>query len=361
MRENIVLLKSGRESKTGKNRVVYYDIESFGSNVVYIKKGNVWILNPSSTKKNSIFFVVRLKDISSIPNLQFHTELGKMINKYQVDFEKHQCFVLLSIIFMDKTQQNMQPMIKNEDIPLMKRYFINQITTKKGNYHFNTTGTIYGLGYGPKCNKNEFGHSIGKFANHIEKKKISTVERTRLTEIDNYAIKLMESTIGTFNVLLSPIKKSISPLVNKLQTHLDVFPDKDKDDRKLADNGFISYNLCLNAQTEEKHTECDASYTIISVPNQLPRKTNKGKRNVGRFELIINENCRMVIPMDIGISFTYSGYLLTHRQQVHNESQDEHPLVNVVSYNSKRLFENMLQSFRRYIGEDKKTHLKNST
>ena len=55
----------------------------------------------------------------------------------------------------------------------------------------------------------------------------------------------MESTIDASNVLFSPIKKIISPLVDKLQVHLDVFPEKDKDHCKLADSGFISYNLCL--------------------------------------------------------------------------------------------------------------------
>ncbi len=55
----------------------------------------------------------------------------------------------------------------------------------------------------------------------------------------------MESTIDASNVLFSPIKKIISPLVDKLQVHLDVFPEKDKDHCKLADSGFISYNLSL--------------------------------------------------------------------------------------------------------------------
>ena len=35
---------------------------------------------------------------------------------------------------------------------------------KKGNYHFNTTGIIYWLGYGLKSNRNKFGHSVCKFA-----------------------------------------------------------------------------------------------------------------------------------------------------------------------------------------------------
>ena len=73
--------------------------------------------------------------------------------------------MLLSIVQMNKNCQKSQPIIFNNDLGLMKNLFINQISAKKGNYHFNTTGTIYGLGYGLKSNKNKFGHSIGKFAN----------------------------------------------------------------------------------------------------------------------------------------------------------------------------------------------------
>ena len=58
----------------------------------------------------------------------------------------------------------MNPLIFDDDLPLMKRFYNNQIAVKIGNYHFNTTGTIYGLGYGSKSNRNEFGHSVCKYA-----------------------------------------------------------------------------------------------------------------------------------------------------------------------------------------------------
>ena len=58
----------------------------------------------------------------------------------------------------------MNPLIFEDDLSLMKQFYNNQITAKKGNYHFNTTGTIYGLGYGPKSNQNKFGHSVCKYA-----------------------------------------------------------------------------------------------------------------------------------------------------------------------------------------------------
>ena len=91
----------------------------------------------------------------------------------------------------------------------------------------------------------------------------------------------MENSISTLSKSFTPIRNSISPMVNKLHVHLDVFPDKLKEDLKLADSGFINFNLCLNAQTELVHTKCDASYTVISVPNQISKSTPVDKKNKG--------------------------------------------------------------------------------
>ena len=73
-------------------------------------------------------------------------------------------------------------------------------------------------------------------------------------------------------------KRTISPLIDKLQVHLDIFPDKEKKEHVLVEQGFVNYNLCLNAQREHKHTECDASYTVISVPSQLGKVISKQKQ-----------------------------------------------------------------------------------
>lgn len=59
---------------------------------------------------------------------------------------------------------------------------------------------------------------------------------------------------------------------------MDLYPGKSSEDTQFAKSGFITYNLCINAQTAERHTECDASYTIIAVPNQLPKAKNEKKK-----------------------------------------------------------------------------------
>ena len=64
-------------------------------------------------------------------------------------------------------------------------------------------------------------------------------------------------------------------------------------------------------ETQHAHTECNASYTIISIPNQILNQKN-GFKNRGSFEIIINSESKIVFPMTIGTIFIYSGFLLTH-------------------------------------------------
>ena len=66
----------------------------------------------------------------------------------------------------------------------------------------------------------------------------------------------------------------------------------------------------------------------------------------------MNSDSMIVIPMAIGTILTYSGFLLTHRQQIQNKTTVDKPFVNIVSYSSKRLFENMMTSFRRYLDDE---------
>ena len=133
--------------------------------------------------------------------------------------------------------------------------------------------------------------------------------------------------------------------------HLNVFEERNKGDDVLPMKGFMNYNLCLNVETEQPHTECNSSYTIICVPNQKLNAHLPGNKNSACFQLILNQDTTISIPFTVGTILTYSGYLLTHRQQILNRDSNSNPFINLVSYNSKRLFENMMESFRRYLGD----------
>ena len=65
--------------------------------------------------------------------------------------------------------------------------------------------------------------------------------------------------------------------------------------------------------------------------------------------MIVNPECSVALPMTIGTMFTYSGYLITHRQQIQYKDLNEKPFVNIVSYGSKHILKNMMESFQRYL------------
>ena len=65
------MLKNARESMDENGRKVYYEVDKVGSNVTYVQKDNVFVLNPSTTSKNTTFIIVRLADLSEIESYSF--------------------------------------------------------------------------------------------------------------------------------------------------------------------------------------------------------------------------------------------------------------------------------------------------
>ena len=58
--------------------------------------------------------------------------------------------------------------------------------------------------------------------------------------------------------------------------------------------------------------------------------------------------------MHADLVLIYSGYLLTHWQQIYGGNKSSTPFMNRVAYNSKCLFSNLMELFRRDIQMDKK-------
>ena len=185
---------------------------------------------------------------------------------------------------------------------------------------------------------------------------IKIKELGMLDELEKKVNDIFNHSITLLNNRFLPLKKKFSPKVSIIQNVLDIQPEKKYDDKHLENNGFINSHLCINAQTEIAHTEHDSSYTVISVPPQKSTSlSTNGKYCLARFELVINSYTSIVIPMYPGVMFSYSGYMLTHRQQLNSSRCMDEIFTNVVTYNSKRLFSNLMESFRREIKEDKKT------
>ena len=112
------------------------------------------------------------------------------------------------------------------------------------------------------------------------------------------------------------LKTNFSPHVAKVQSHFDLFDKSNEVEHKLQQNGILNVHLCLNAETRLKHTECDSSYTIICVPSQSVGVSETGQQNIAEFEINVKEDKTYVIPLEPGTVLVYSGFLLTHRQQI---------------------------------------------
>ena len=142
---------------------------------------------------------------------------------------------------------------------------------------------------------------------------------------------------------------------------MNIHETGNEEERNIQRQGFLSCHLCLNAQTNDLHTEPDASYTVISVSQRIKSLTNAEKTNKAQFEFMLNGQEILIIPMHPGTIISYSGYMLTHRQQLVNFDPLALPFVNIVAYNSKRLFANLMESFHRDIKADKKSLRSNKT
>ena len=154
------------------------------------------------------------------------------------------------------------------------------------------------------------------FLIEVKYKKITDDELKELELIEESCYKTMEMAIDRINYCCTPLVKTLSPNISNLQLHLNMFEGKNQQDIELHSRGLVNYNLCMNAETQQAHTECDSLYTVISVPNQILNKEKNRFKNCGSFELIINSDSTIVIPMTIGPVFTYSGFLLTLYQQI---------------------------------------------
>ena len=164
-------------------------------------------------------------------------------------------------------------------------------------------------------------------------------------KIFGFSRKSVDHIFNTFGA----IQSKYSPNISQLQIHFDLYDTQQTDELYLQKHGILNAHLCLNAQTRMKHTECDCSYTTISVPPHEIEKTKNGIYNKAEFELNISDSEAIVIPLDIGTTLVYSGFMLTHRQQIRKLKDDVKPFVNIVSYNSQKMFNHLMESFRREI------------
>ena len=143
----------------------------------------------------------------------------------------------------------------------------------------------------------------------------------------------------------SNLKSMISPDISKIVNEFDLNSNNQlKNTNNMFSLGMLNGHFCVNARTQESHTECDSSYTIISVPVQ---QYDGYKKLNARFKFVINQNTDIIIPMQPKVAFLYSGYMLSHHQILDSIDQKQGIFINLATYGNKRLFDNMMKSLHR--------------
>ena len=349
---SIILNNPSISQDSSLQRKINYEVEKIGRNV------KIWSKNPryknvliDEIAGRRLYVIVNVKLVNNMSGLIFFDEFGTRLETEKITKMK-KAFVLLAMVEYSDKMSKSGISISTEDIELGNKLWVNQIKTD-GSFHFDTSGKIFGIGYGPKYSIDaKTNLSIGQFAG--KRKKISDedmiLQAALKKKIFKFVCHSLTSIYDTFNVL----EKNISPNISKLQIHFDLFNEIDENEMTLQRNGILNAHLCLNAQTRMKHTERDSSYTMICVPPHEKESTDSGAHNKAESEFNLSDDEAIVIPLKIGTTLIYSGLMLTHRQQIKKLNDRVKPVVNIVSYNSQKMFNHMMESFRREIKIDSK-------
>ena len=103
--------------------------------------------------------------------------------------------------------------------------------------------------------------------------------------------------------------------------------------------------MCVNAVTKTFHTENYCTSTVIVVPDQSCQ-TNKDREFQFVFQL--QKYMNVSFKLKYGISFIFSGKLLTHRQQCTLPCEGNNDVFfNIASYGNNRLYNHIKYSFNR--------------
>ena len=113
---------------------------------------------------------------------------------------------------------------------------------------------------------------------------------------------------------------------------------------KNYESGLWNSMYCINATTEEYHTESDYTYTFLTVP--LQRKIASDKRF--NFLFRINEKTDFCIPLTAYTSIMFSGKYLYHCQSCDEYCKETNDsFISFGAYGDKRLFQHIKKSFHR--------------
>ena len=194
---------------------------------------------------------------------------------------------------------------------------------------------MYGIG---ARFSNAHGVTLGEYSSKIAGKEDKT--RDKITSVLEDCIRSIEQkdsqVIQFTTISLEVITKIISDMSDQNGNKVNIQTlMKNQDETTLH---YFACKLNSNASTEHKHTECDITYTLIGVPRQSHEPDVK-------FCFQILPSKELIIKMDVGTTFIFSAYILTHHQVCSKFIKNGN--LNVSAYSPRRVSDCFYQTFLR--------------
>ena len=213
------------------------------------------------------------------------------------------------------------------------------VISAKNNHH-DSKGLYFSFGNKARY-KTIDGSSIGQYTN---KKNVTVEQKMKFLVIEDLVARELKDGIMMLGSLIPLLKEYIAPIfgvADKMQLskgNINIKADK------YAKYGIYKSVFCVNAETEELHTENDCSYTVISTPRRLEKKPSYHFNFLFQF----NSLDGIYFEMDQPITFMFSGKLLMHRQFCNSKVIKKDKLFfNFATYTNKKIFNHVKCSFGR--------------
>ena len=191
---SIILNNPSISQDSSLQRKINYKVEKIGRNVKIRSKNprykNVLIDQIAGRR---LYVIVNVKLVNNMSGLIFFDEFGTRLETEKITKMK-KAFVLLAMVeYSDKISKS-GISIGTEDIELGNKLWVNQIKTDR-TFHFDTSGKIFGIGYGPK-------YSIDVKTNLLIKQFAG--KRKKISDEDMILQAVLKKKILSLFVIVSP-------------------------------------------------------------------------------------------------------------------------------------------------------------
>ena len=331
-----------KEKKQTRHTTIYSNA-TIGENIKFKEvttNDNIKIhkINLDATKYNYACAIIDKKDI-------LQCKYGKQVVFLPSSVRWTTLSGMIILIFMQLGCETGTKWTRDDVLHLQKCK--QSVVGNKNHPHFGAKGEYFSFGlssvYKIDNNSSVGTYSSKQYSSYRTQSKVITFSKQIEDKLKSTISSCFKSTSSIFHMGCNWTSASIDAAYELQNDYGDININA-SDFLKL---GTPQLQICINATTNEYHTEFDQSFTLIGVPRQEGKCGGKYY-----FSFLINDHFEIKIPMKIGVNFMFSALFLTHRQETNQKDLPEH-FINFASFLNKKLFSHIRKSFHRVRTQNK--------